>query len=195
MKRGIDVSENNGFVDWESVAAAGVEFAIIRLGWGKRHLDSRFYENINGALNAGLKVGVYYYSYALTEEDAENEAEFVDGILEDAGLDDRIEMGIWFDMEDADSYKERHGVTGPQEITNLCNAYINSLWRAGYAYVGLYANLDWLTNKIYVDQLGGCAIWCAQYSDQCDYEDAHCWQYTDSARINGEMFDADIILK
>ena len=109
---------------------------------------------MNGALNAGIKIGVYYYSYALTEEDAENEAEFTDGILEDAGLNDRLEMGVWFDMEDADSYKERHGVTGPQEITNLCNAYINSLWRAGYAYVGLYSNLDWLTNKIYVDQLG-----------------------------------------
>ena len=69
-KKGIDVSENNGTVDWAAVKAAGVEFAIIRLGYGNRHLDSTFYENINGAIDAGLAVGVYFYSYALTMEQA-----------------------------------------------------------------------------------------------------------------------------
>ena len=62
MRLGIDVSENNGNINWEVVKAAGVEFAIIRLGYGNCHLDSRFYENINGAIEAGLDVGVYYYS-------------------------------------------------------------------------------------------------------------------------------------
>ena len=60
MRKGIDVSENNGRIDWTEVKANGIEFAIVRLGYGNCHLDSLFYENINGALDAGLKVGVYY---------------------------------------------------------------------------------------------------------------------------------------
>ena len=194
--KGIDVSENNGVVDWGGVKEDGYDFAIIRLGYGRGHLDSQFYDNVNGAIRAGLKIGTYYYSYALNEEDAEAEAEYVDAILQDAGLaDGRIKMGIWYDMEDADGYKEKHGVTDTQEITNMCNAFINALWRTGYVYVGLYANLYWLTNNIDVPQLGGCAVWAAQYSNQCDYEDATIWQYTSIARIEGKMFDADIVLK
>ena len=97
--QGIDVSENNGFIDWQMAASSGVEFAIIRLGWGKRHLDRRFYENINGAINAGLKVGVYYYSYAVTQEEAEDEADFVIETLDDCGLtSDKLEMGVWFEF-------------------------------------------------------------------------------------------------
>ena len=70
---GIDVSEHNGEIDWAEIRRAGIAFAIIRLGWGRGHLDSLFYEHINGALAAGLPVGVYYYSYADTPKAAENE--------------------------------------------------------------------------------------------------------------------------
>ena len=64
MRRGIDVSENNGYIDWQAVKEAGVEFAIVRLGYGNRHLDSCFYDNVNGALDAGLDIGVYSYRKA-----------------------------------------------------------------------------------------------------------------------------------
>ena len=62
MQKGIDVSENNGRVNWQIVKNKGMEFAIIRLGYGSGHLDSEFYRNVNGALAAGLKIGIYYYS-------------------------------------------------------------------------------------------------------------------------------------
>ena len=98
--KGIDVSENNEKVNWDAVAAAGMEFAIIRLGYGHGHLDSKFYENVNAAIAAGLKIGVYYYSYALSKTDADYEAQFVLDILNDCGLTaDKIPMGVWFDME------------------------------------------------------------------------------------------------
>ena len=71
MLKGIDVSENNGYVDWNAVKAAGMDFAIIRLGFGNRHLDTNFYENVNEALAVGLKIGIYYYSYALDEPAAD----------------------------------------------------------------------------------------------------------------------------
>lgn len=191
--QGIDVSENNGFVDWKVLKQEGIEFAIIRLGYGRQHLDSRFYENVNGCLQNEIPLGIYYYSYALDEDEAQAEADYVDYILETSGLKEKITKGIWYDMEDSDGYKARRGVTDSQEITNLCSVFINALWRKNYATVGLYANYDWLTNKIYVDQLGGCAIWAAQYNSTCDYEHADMWQYTDSFNIGGNIFDGNIL--
>lgn len=191
--KGIDVSENNGFVDWESVAAASVEFAIIRLGWGKRHLDERFYDNFNGARDAGLKVGIYYYSEATDASEAAAEAEYVLYVMQDAGITpDMLEMGFWFDEEN-DNWKSDR-LTDPEEITDICTTFISTMEGAGY-HCGLYANYNYLTNVIDMSRLPGVPVWCAQYSDQCDYEDAYIWQYTDSARINGKMFDADIILE
>lgn len=191
--KGIDVSENNGIIDWQAVKSSGVEFVIIRLGYGNNHLDSRFYDNVNGALDSGLKIGVYYYSYALNEDMARHEAEFVIAVLRDCGLTpDRLEMGVWFDMEDSDGYKSSNYVTDSQEITNICSVFINTLWRDSYYSTGLYASYDWLTNKIYVDQLGGCAIWVAQYNATCDYEHADIWQYTDSLNIGGRLFDGNV---
>lgn len=158
--RGIDVSENNGVVDWGAVKANGFDFAIIRIGYGRGNLDSEFYNNVNGAINAGLAIGVYHYSYAMNEENAADEAEFVLNTLNDAGLTvDKLPMGVWFDMEDADDYKANRGMPTRQELTNICSVFINSLWNAGYTNTGLYANYDWLTNILDVSQLGGCAIW------------------------------------
>lgn len=194
--RGIDVSENNGVVDWGAVKANGFDFAIIRIGYGLGNLDSEFYNNINGAINAGLAVGVYHYSYAMNEQHAAEEAEFILNTLNDAGLTvDKLPMGVWFDMEDADGYKERHGRFTRQEITNICSIFINYMWRNGYTNTGLYANLDWLENHIYVDQLGGCAVWAAQYNSKLDYEGATIWQYTDSENIEGQLFDGNVTLK
>lgn len=185
--KGIDVSENNGFVDWESVAAAGVEFAIIRLGWGKRHLDSRFYENINGAINAGLKVGVYYYSEATDASEARAEADFALYVMQDAGITpDMLEMGVWFDEEN-DSWKSER-LTDSDEITDICTTFINTLEEARY-HCGLYANYDYLTNVIDMSRLAGVPVWCAQYNSQCDYDGAAIWQCTDSYFINGAQFD------
>ena len=193
--RGIDVSENNGVVDWGTVKANGFDFAIIRIGYGRGNLDSEFYNNVNGAINAGLAIGVYHYSYAMNEENAADEAEFVLNTLNDAGLTaDKLPMGVWFDMEDADDYKANRGTPTSQQLTNICSVFINKLWQAGYVNTGLYASYDWLVNVLDISQLGGCAIWCAQLNNQCDYEGANLWQYTFSENIEGKEFDADLVL-
>lgn len=193
--RGIDVSENNGVVDWGAVKANGFDFAIIRIGYGRGNLDSEFYNNVNGAINAGLAIGVYHYSYAINEERAADEAEFVLNTLNDAGLTvDKLPMGVWFDMEDADDYKVNRGMPTSQELTNICSVFINKLWQAGYVNTGLYASYDWLVNVLDISQLGGCAIWCAQLNNQCDYEGANLWQYTFSENIEGKEFDADLVM-
>lgn len=192
MIEGIDVSENNGTVNWQAVAKAGIKFAVIRLGYGLNHLDSKFYENVNGALANGLKIGVYFYSYALTADEAKQEGEFAVKMLSGCGLTpDRLEMGVWFDMEDADGYKRENGMPDNQTITDMCSAFIVECNKAGYS-CGVYANLDWLENKIYTTQLADYVpYWCAQWGSKCDWPNAKIWQYTDKLRIGGKYFDGN----
>lgn len=188
--KGIDVSEHNGAVDWPAVAAAGLKFAIIRLGWGNGHLDGKFVANVQGASAAGLKIGVYYYSYALDVTAANAEAQFVQETLQSNGLNP--ELGIWYDMEDADGYKERHGMPDNQTITDMCSTFICALNAAGYPLVGIYASYSWLTNVIDTTQLADYVpYWNAQWGDKNDFPRARMWQFTDSLDINGVAFDGD----
>lgn len=163
MLRGIDVSENNGRVDWQEVANSGIKFAIIRVGYGNGHLDGELYRNVNNALLHGLKIGVYFYSYALNVRSARKEAEFVIQTLIDCGLTpEKLHMGVWYDMEDADGYKQRHGMPSTAELTAMCSAFVSALNAAGYS-CGIYASLDWLENKIATKQLADYVpYWCAQ---------------------------------
>ena len=192
MRRGIDVSENNGYIDWQAVKEAGVEFAIVRLGYGNRHLDNCFYDNVNGALDAGLDIGVYYYSYALDADAAEREAHFLADILKDCGLTmEKLKMGVWFDMEDADGYKRCHYVTDRQTLTDMCVAFASVCEIRGYN-CGVYASLDWLENKLDTEAFDGIPIWCAQWDEECDWDGAVLWQYTDEWVIDGKVFDGNI---
>jgi GH25 family lysozyme M1 (1,4-beta-N-acetylmuramidase) len=195
LQKGIDVSENNGRIDWKEVRANGIEFAIVRLGYGRGHLDSLFYENINGALDAGLKVGAYYYSYALTKGAAKQEAAFMMNILETSGLTPaKLEMGVWFDMEDGDGYKERHGMPNSMVITGMCNEFIAECNRHGFN-CGLYASLDWLENRIFVNVLPEYSpIWCAEWGPSCDWPDAAMWQFTDSLKVGQKYYDGNYSL-
>jgi len=187
--QGIDVSYHNGVVDWQSVVDAGWGFAIIRLGYGNRHLDEKFLDNVNGAEMAGLKIGVYYYSYALDVEAAKAEAQFVHEVLQENEVDP--ELGIWFDMEDADGYKERQGMPDNQTITDMCSVFICTLNEAGYSYVGVYASYWWLTDIIDTSQLGNVPIWNAQWGTSNDISGARMWQFTDSLDIGDQTFDGN----
>lgn len=189
--KGIDVSYHNGEVDWQAVIKAGYEFAIIRLGYGNRHLDPKFGDNVSGALAAGLRIGVYYYSYALDIEAAKAEAQFVHEILQQYCLNP--ELGIWFDMEDADGYKERNGMPDNQTITAMCSAFICELNNIGYAYVGIYASYFWLTEVIDTALLADYVpYWNAQWSSSNDFPRARMWQFTDHLNIGGRIFDGNV---
>ena len=195
-KRGIDVSENNGHIDWWAVKEAGIDFAIIRLGYGNCHLDSRFYANVNGALDAGLEIGVYYYSYALSVEAAKNEANFLVDVLLDCGLPiERLTMGVFIDMEDADGYKARHGALDGQLLTGMCGAFLDVCYRRGFDKCGVYSSYDWLENRLDTFQWGDSTIiWCDQWDEECDWDGAALWQYTDELEIDGQIFDGNICM-
>lgn len=191
---GIDVSEHNGAIEWEEIRLAGIAFAIIRLGWGRGHLDRLFYDHINGAFAAGLKVGVYYYSYADTEKAAEDEARFTVHVLADCGLfPEKLALGVWYDMEDADGWKAARGLVEPSSITAMCAAYVDFLKSAGYP-VGVYASYDWLTRLICPKSASSWPLWCAQWGRTCDFPEAFLWQYTDQLEIGGQLFDGDRLL-
>lgn len=194
MIKGIDVSHNNGKVDWAAVKRAGFTFAMVRVGYGKGTLDKQFYNNVNGALSQGLKIGIYHYSYALNVADAKKEAGFILKTLKQCGLSpDKLPLGIYYDMEDADGYKARHGMPTRQTLTNICSVAVNAFWKAGYT-AGVYCNKDWYRNKLYFDQLCGCALWLAEPGKAKPSIKCNIWQYTFTQKIDGKIFDADIMM-
>lgn len=195
ISKGIDVSELNGNINWEDVINYGIDFVIVRLGYGNKHLDEMFYSNINNAINFGLKIGVYYYSYALNVHEAESEADFVIKILTEAGIKpDKLAIPIWFDMEDADGWKMRNGMPDKQTITDMCSRFICRCNEKGYE-CGIYANLEWFINKIDTRQLSEYVpYWVAQWGTQsCDWGKFLIWQYTDKLNINGQFFDGNYL--
>lgn len=183
--KGIDVSKHNGVVDWQAVVAAGIEFVIIRCSYGLQSKDELFVQNVAGAKAAGLKVGAYHYSYALTIEDSIQEAANCREVIESTGQ--LLEMPVFFDMEDADEYKKRKGFSfAPVEITAMCRAFIENIGLD----CGIYASYSWLTD--YIDWCSiGCAVWNAQWGRNDDIK-GYMWQYTDSLEINGRLFDGNI---
>lgn len=185
MIKGIDVSRHNGVIDWQSVAAAGIEFAIVRCSYGLQSKDEMFAQNIAGAKAAGLKVGAYHYSYALSEADAIQEAVNCREAIEAAGI--LLDMPVFFDMEDADGYKKRKGFSfDPAEITAICRTFIDNIGLD----CGIYASCYWLND--YIDWRSiGCAVWNAQWGPNDDIK-GYMWEYTDRLEICDRLFDGNI---
>ena len=186
---GIDVSTFQGIINWSQVKADGVRFAMIRSSYGwedpDRQTDARFRENVEGAKQAGIPVGAYHYSYATNVEQAEKEAEFFLNII--AGS--TFEYPVALDMEDA----SQRGL--PREtLTDIAYTFLSRVEEAGY-YVMLYANLDWLVNRLDMDRLSRFDVWLAQWSSDPTYTGSFgIWQYTSNGRVNGisPQVDRDI---
>lgn len=175
---GIDVSKHNGAVNWTSAATA-IDFAIIRAGYGKTYVDPWFERHLAGAQAAGLRVGVYHYSYALTVEDARAEARHLLSIINGR----RFDMPLWFDMEDADGYKKKHGFTFSRaNISAITQTFIDTIRAAGYQ-CGVYASKSWFEDYIKVD---ADAIWLAQWASKPTYKGSiDVWQNSDSGTVPG----------
>lgn len=185
--KGIDVSTFNGEINWCDVKDAGIEFVICRTGFGKNGLDETFARNVNDAHTHGLICGAYHYSCALTPQDAITEALFCKRIIEEAGV--LLELPVFFDMEDADGYKARHGFSFTRRnVTNICRAFIDSIKPLD---CGVYASYSWLEDWIDWQSLG-VPIWSAQWSNRDDFK-GFMWQFTDEMLIGGKKFDGNIL--
>ena len=156
-KKGIDVSEFQGKIDWEKVKNDGIEFAILRCGYGmdfSNQDDVEYERNANECERLGIPYGVYLMSYANTVEKARSEAKHVLRLIEGR----KISLGVWYDIEDNGT----SGAINKETLTNIINTFCNTIKNAGYK-VGVYANLNWLENKIEKTIKDNYDIWVAQY--------------------------------
>ncbi len=191
MFKGIDVSAHQGRIDWEKVKNSGIQFAILRLGIGSNMSsqdDAYFESNVQGCESVGLPWGAYLYSYALNLEDARSEVQHTLRLLNGK----RPEYPVFFDMEDADGYKAKHGMTSNQGLVDICKTFLLGIEDAGY-YASLYAGLYWLNNQLNSHEIDRFDKWVAQWNTSCSYNKPYgIWQYTDSGRVDGINGNVDM---
>lgn len=188
--RGIDVSRWNGDIDWNKVKDSGVSYVIIRCGYrgssaGALIEDWNYKKNIQGAINAGLKVGVYFFSQAITEAEAVEEASMVLGLVKNY----KISYPIFIDTEPSGGRAD--SLTKAQR-TAVCNAFCQTIKNAGYS-AGIYASKSWFNSKLTVSSLSAYKIWVAQYASTCTYTGRYdLWQYSAKGSISGIGGDVDL---
>lgn len=189
---GVDISEHNGTVDFSALQKAGVKFVIIRCSVARR-ADKQFARNVEKCESLGIPYGVYHYSYALSSEYAANEARLVINTL--AGR--KPPLGVWYDMEDADSYKKDNGLepwSNGKKLTEFCEVFCKAISQQGLK-TGVYASASWLNSLLDMTKLKKYSVWPADWTAPCDYKgDYDIWQYTDALTIGGKRFDGNYYL-
>lgn len=191
--KGIDVSKWNKVIDWNKVRASGVEYAIIRCGYrgsstGALVLDPYWDFNWNQARAAGIKTGVYFFTQALNETEAVEEASMVISLLDGAQTD----YPIFIDVEGSGG---RADILDNNTRTKVINAFCNTLTAAGYNS-GVYANKNWFSTKINTYELGNVYKWLAQYNVSTPTYDGdyNIWQYTSKGSVAGIEGNVDLNL-
>lgn len=184
---GIDVSSHQGVIDWEAVAADGISFAMIRVGYrgivaGAIDADTNARANIEGALAAGLDVGVYFFSQAVSPAEAEEEAAFVLDFIEDYD----ITMPVVFDWEHPENPDARTaGITDKALLTDCALAFLEKVEDAGYepmVYFNRYQSEDLLDLRA----LGDYGFWLALYDAPMTFpHKIDMWQYSDHGTVAG----------
>ena len=187
---GIDISKHNGNIDWNAVKNSGVQYVILRCGYrgsasGVLVEDQKFKSNIQGATAAGLKVGIYFFSQAVNEVEAVEEASMTLSLIKNY----RITYPVYIDVESANGRAD--GIS-KEARTSVINAFCQTIRNSGYT-PGLYANKNWLTEKINTGALGGCKIWLAQYVAAPTYGGRYeMWQYSSRGSIAGIKGNVDL---
>lgn len=187
---GIDVSKWNGNIDWAAVKSSGVSYVIIRCGYrgssqGMLIEDSKFTKNIQGAIGAGLKVGVYFFSQAIDEVEAVYEASYV--LEKIKGY--KISYPIFLDVEPSGGRADK---IDKATRTAVCKAFCQTVQNAGYT-AGVYANRNWLEEMLDPSALSGYKIWLAQYAKEPTYKGHYdMWQYKSTGTITGISGNVDM---
>lgn len=179
-KKGVDVSHHNGDIDWQAVKNSGIDFAIIRTGYGWENWDTqtdkKFLKNIAGAKAAGIPIGAYFYSYATTPQEALKEVDF---------FIDRLKLTQWeypafLDFEDKCQEK-----LSKSEKTDIILTFLKKLQSAGY-YAGFYTCLNWQKYLLDMDRLKEFQLWIAHWNTKCGCTIPYgIWQYTSDGSVPG----------
>lgn len=194
IRHGVDVSKWQSHIDWEKVKSAGYDFAILRIGYrgyseaGGMEIDEMFYQNIQGAQSAGLDVGVYFFSQAINETEALEEAEFVLNALEGYEL----QFPIVYDPElIRDQPARTNDVTGEQFTKNTI-VFCEAIQAAGYEPM-IYSNMIWEAFLFDMTQLEKYPFWYADYEQipQTPYNFVM-WQYSETGKVDGISGNVDL---
>lgn len=193
-KVGIDVSKWNKEIDWDKVKKAGVEYAIIRVGYrgattGSLIEDPYFEKNIKGAAQAGIPVGVYFFTQAMNTVEAVEEASMVIAMCEEYD----ISYPVFIDTEGAGGDGRADGLDVTTR-TEVCNAFCKTIENAGYR-AGVYGARNWFNEMLDMKELEDYVIWLAEYRDVPVYQGYyHMWQYTSGGSIDGIEGKVDLNL-
>lgn len=186
MYKGIDVSSHQGKIDWGKVKASGVQFAILRAGYGKisTQKDSCFEANYAGSKAAGIPVGAYWYSYAKTVDEAQKEADLFLETLKGK----QLEYPVFMDVEEQSQF-----ALGKEKVSEIIETFLMRVERAGY-WVGLYMSASPLKQYVAESLRNRYAIWVANYgASKPSYNGSYgIWQHSASGRIDGISGDVDL---
>lgn len=182
--QGIDVSQYQGTINWQAVAASGVKFAMVRIGNTKYGLDSNFAVNVAGATAAGIRVGAYVYSYAMNETQAAADAQLAVQAM--ANLP--VSFPVAIDLEDP---SQANLSTAQQQA--IVNTFCSTIYAAGYQPM-VYSYRNWFQTKL------GATMWdhwVADYNSSCGFQPAAMWQYSSNGSVSGiaSNVDVDYLLK
>jgi GH25 family lysozyme M1 (1,4-beta-N-acetylmuramidase) len=180
--KGIDISKHNGKIDFKKVKEAGIDFAMIRAGFGASTVDERFHANIKGAQAHGIKCGVYWFSYAYTPQMARKEAiKCLDTIRGYA-----LQYPVAFDFEYASvEYAKSEGVHITKALASqIADEFLSTVAAAGYDVL-LYSNIDYLQNYFTDAVKSKYPLWLAAYRDKEPSHGQVIWQHTERGRVDG----------
>ena len=186
--KGIDVSQWQGNIDWQKVKGAGVQFAMLRAGYGRNNLDTKFHRNAQGAIAAGIPIGLYWFSYALNVEMARREAQYAVEVAKKY----KITWPIAYDLEyDTVSYAVKNGVAITKSLaTQMAIAFCEEIKRLGYIPM-VYTNLDYL-NRYFDRSKLPYDLWYAQYASTASVADKEIWQYSSKGSVPGIAGNVDM---
>lgn len=190
--KGIDVSEHQGVIDWQKVKADGVQFAMIRAGFGRNNIDPYFKRNISECNRLEIPVGIFWFSYAYTREMSIREAQYCLAAIKGY----KVDYPVFCDIEyDTTNYAARNGVKMTKTLaSDMALAFMETIKAAGYK-TGWYSNLDWVRNYLTSSALDSWPLWFAQYASRKTYSgkaDVVMWQYSDKGRVNGINGNVDM---
>lgn len=187
---GIDVSKFNGSIDWNAVRNAGISWVIVRVGYrgssvGALVEDPKFRTNAAGAAAAGLKVGIYFYTQAVNEVEAVEEASMTISLIKNY----KISYPVFIDTEKSGG---RGDSISAAQRTAVVKAFCETIRSAGYT-PGVYASKSWFETNLNVSQLNSYKIWLAHYTSATNYKGRYdLWQYSDKGRVSGISTNVDM---
>lgn len=193
-KIGIDVSYFQESIDWERVKASGIEFVMLRMGYrgyggdGALVVDEKFHQYITEAQAAGLDTGIYFFSQAISQQEALEEAAFVYRECKEYEL----KYPVVFDTEKIKGEAARTDGLTPAELTDITKAFCSRIKQYGYEPM-IYANAKWLTTKLELERLKEYKVWYADYQREPLYPyDFTMWQYTEEGKVDGIEGNVDL---